>query len=461
MSARVTRAEARRRMAAENLAGSGPGQGRSEDRPVVRPPRTPRRIPRTRRRSEASSPEPTVSSDSDVVMVDDPTMEARRWRLRKAAGPKGSIPHGSEGRVHQDSADDDHAAEARQTEAIIAEYRRQHERRQREAARKEAIQRKEQDARAEWEAALRAAEEEERRIWGDPVLLKKVPPQAEGAPEVPLTPRYVAEPRERAADPAEEENQTPSPPPWIPARPPTPRYCPEWAEAASEEEQEERRQQEEQRQQEERRQQEQRRQQEEQRQQEERRQQERRQQEGPPGYARMDIPVAHVSHAIGSFEAEGRVWRQHTVTWTWPDGATVATEEEGAQVWEEPRGNSRDPRLWRTAVPGGPAGVVMPTRTPTPTPSPLASPEVVAAQQGRVEQEGLPAEDVVEKGPWVWPDPVAPPRPILKRQYSAPVVETRPAFMRQSSAPDPRRWREVVEVDWPEGIPDAPAVVAA
>ncbi|KAI8036590.1 hypothetical protein M5D96_010618 [Drosophila gunungcola] len=33
--------------------------------------------------------------------------------------------------------------------------------------------------------------------------------------------------------------------------------------------------------------------------------------------------------------------------------------------------------------------------------------------------------------------------------------------MRQSSAPDPRRWREVVEVDWPEGITEAPAVVAA
>ncbi|KAI8033847.1 hypothetical protein M5D96_013395 [Drosophila gunungcola] len=390
-------------MAAEDLAGSGPGQGRSEDRPV------------------ASSPEPTVSSDSDAVMVDDPTVEARRWRLRNAAGPEGSIPHGSESRVHQDSADDDHAAEARRTAAITAEYRRRHERRQQEAALKEASQHKEQDARAEWEAALRTAEEEERRIWGDPILLKEVPPQAEGTPEVPMTPRYVAEPRERAADPAEEENQPPSPPPWTPARPPTSRYCPEWEEAATEEEQEERR-----------------------------------QQEGSRGYARMDIPVAHVNHAFGSFEAEGRVWRQHTVTWTWPDEATAATEEEGARVWEEPRGNCRDPRLWRTAVPRGPTGVVMPT--PTPTPSPLASPEVVAAQQERVEQVGL---DVVEKGPWVWPDPVAPPRPNLKRQYSAPVVETRPAFIRQASALDSRRWREVVEVDWPEGVTEAPAVVAA
>ncbi|KAI8036542.1 serine/arginine repetitive matrix protein 1-like [Drosophila gunungcola] len=226
MSTRVTRAEARRRMAAEDLAGSGPGQGRSEDRPVVRPPRTPRRTPRNRRRSEASSPEPTVSSDSDVVMVDDPTVEARTWRLRNAAGPKGSIPHGSESRVHQDSADDDHAAEARRTAAIIAEYRRRHERRQQEAALKEARQREEQDARAKWEAALRTAEEEERRIWGDPILLEEVPPQAEGTPEVPMTPRYVAEPRESAADPAEEEYKPPSPPPWTPARPPTPRYCP-------------------------------------------------------------------------------------------------------------------------------------------------------------------------------------------------------------------------------------------
>ncbi|KAI8036545.1 hypothetical protein M5D96_010704 [Drosophila gunungcola] len=92
----------------------------------------------------------------------------------------------------------------------------------------------------------------------------------------------------------------------------------------------------------------------------------------------MDIPVAHVSHVFGSFEAEGRVWRQHAVTWTWPDEATAATEEEGARVWEEPRGNYRDPRLWRTAVPRAPTGVVMPT--PTPTPSPLASPEVVAGR---------------------------------------------------------------------------------
>ncbi|KAI8036557.1 hypothetical protein M5D96_010628 [Drosophila gunungcola] len=206
---------------------------------------------------------------------------------------------------------------------------------------------------------------------GDPILLEEVPPQAEGTPEIPLTPRYVAEPRESAADPAKEEYNLPSPPPWTPARPPTPRYCPEWEEAEKEEEQKERR-----------------------------------QQEGSPGYVRMNIPVAHVSHTFGSFEAEGRVWRQHAVTWTWPDEATAATEKEGDRVWEEPRGICRDPR--RTAVSRAPIGVVMPT--PTPTPSPLASPEVVAAQQERVEQVGLPAEDVVLKRPWVWPDPVAPPR---------------------------------------------------
>ncbi|KAI8034062.1 hypothetical protein M5D96_013178, partial [Drosophila gunungcola] len=377
ISTRVNRAEARRRMAAEDLARSGPGQGRSEDRPVVQAPRTPRRTPRNRRRSEASSPEPTVSSDSDVEMVDDPTVEARTWRLRNAAGPKGSIPHGSESRVHQDSADGDHAAEARRTAAVIAEYRRRHERRQQEAALKEARQRKEQDARAKWEEALKTAEEEERRIWGDPILLGEVPPQAQGTPE---------------GEQAEK-------------------------------------------------------------------QEEHRQQEGSPGYVRMDIPVALVSHAFGSFEAEGLVWRQHAVTWMWPDGATAATEEEGARVWEELRGNRRDPRLWRTAVPRAPTGVVMPT--PTPTPSPLASPEVVAGQQERVEQVSLPAEDVVEKGPWVWPDPVAPSRPSLKRRHSAPVTETRPAFVRQASAPDSRRWREVVEVDWPEGIAEAPAVIAA
>ncbi|KAI8033304.1 hypothetical protein M5D96_013938 [Drosophila gunungcola] len=95
----------------------------------------------------------------------------------------------------------------------------------------------------------------------------------------------------------------------------------------------------------------------------------------------------------------------------------------------------------------------------------MISPEIVVAtqehgQQERVEEVSLPAGDMLEKGPWVWPEPVAHPRPIPKRQHSAPNTATRSAFMRQASTSDASRWKEVIQVDWPEGITVAPAVVA-
>nr|XP_036670240.1 collagen alpha-2(I) chain-like [Drosophila suzukii] len=87
MSTRVTRAEARRRMAA--LQEPRPGQGWSETRPT----RAPRRA-LERTRDEDSAPEPAVSSDSDVEVIGDPAVEEKEWRLRKAAAG-GRIPRGT------------------------------------------------------------------------------------------------------------------------------------------------------------------------------------------------------------------------------------------------------------------------------------------------------------------------------------------------------------------------------
>ncbi|XP_037728626.1 voltage-dependent calcium channel beta subunit-associated regulatory protein-like [Drosophila subpulchrella] len=72
MSTRVTRAEARRRMAA--LQEPRPGQGWSETRPT----RAPRRALK-RTRDEDSAPEPVVSSDSDVEVIGDPAVEERKY----------------------------------------------------------------------------------------------------------------------------------------------------------------------------------------------------------------------------------------------------------------------------------------------------------------------------------------------------------------------------------------------
>jgi len=44
----------------------------------------------------AGVPEPVISSDSDVELVEDPRVEQRRWRLRKAVNrADGRIPTGA------------------------------------------------------------------------------------------------------------------------------------------------------------------------------------------------------------------------------------------------------------------------------------------------------------------------------------------------------------------------------
>nr|XP_036677954.1 uncharacterized PE-PGRS family protein PE_PGRS54-like [Drosophila suzukii] len=83
MSTRVTRAEARRRMAA--LQEPRPGQGWSETLPT----RAPRRA-LERTQDEDSAPEPAVSSDSDVEVIGDPARRGERvvdsGRRRQAVG---------------------------------------------------------------------------------------------------------------------------------------------------------------------------------------------------------------------------------------------------------------------------------------------------------------------------------------------------------------------------------------
>jgi len=80
MSTRVTRSEARGMM-------DGPRQGCS----TARPTRTSQRI------SGQGVTELVISSDSDVEFVEDPRVEQRRWRLRKAVNQANScIPTGAE-----------------------------------------------------------------------------------------------------------------------------------------------------------------------------------------------------------------------------------------------------------------------------------------------------------------------------------------------------------------------------
>ncbi|XP_037731391.1 uncharacterized PE-PGRS family protein PE_PGRS54-like [Drosophila subpulchrella] len=83
MSTRVTRAEARRRMAA--FQEPRPGQGWSETRPT----RAPRRA-LERTRDEDSAPEPAVSSDSDVEVVGGGRSDTARDDGRRRSGtPEG------------------------------------------------------------------------------------------------------------------------------------------------------------------------------------------------------------------------------------------------------------------------------------------------------------------------------------------------------------------------------------
>ncbi|XP_037731662.1 DNA translocase FtsK-like [Drosophila subpulchrella] len=191
MSTRVTRAEARRRMAA--LQEPRPGQGWSETRPT----RAPRRALK-RTRDEDSAPEPAVSSDSDVEVVGDPAVEERESHSEDVC-----------------RATEETRKRFREREPSDEEQQRSTE----EEARWQARLRQDHEAAAtRWHARLREAEEEERRLWEAPV---------EDAWEVPLTPRYAAEePSPRSED--EDEQCAPSPPRWLPEVPPTPRYEGEW-----------------------------------------------------------------------------------------------------------------------------------------------------------------------------------------------------------------------------------------
>ncbi|XP_037731576.1 extensin-like [Drosophila subpulchrella] len=356
MSTRVTRSEARRMMEAHQPSGgSSPGQGWS----AARPTRTSRRI------SGRGVPDPVISSDSDVELVEDPRVEQRRWRLRKAFNrADGRIPTGA-AQVEWASGEppQDQTAPVSHAEAVVAatwEFRRKCEAR----GRNEERRLKEMEESPEWQAQLRMAEEEETQLWENPGY--------------PPTPRYAPEPGTPPQEVA--DDWAPSPPRWLPEIPPTPRY------------------------------------------------------EGSP--------------RTRTFVAEGVRWRQQTVVWTWPEGPaeeTAATEEP--RIWEEcgPRVSPLDPRTrgrpeqWAPPTPStGPT-------TPTPTGSAISA-------------------EPLERGPWVWPEPVENGRPPLKRQHSAPEVSevvTRPKLSRTVSAPEGQRWREIAEPEWPEGIAEAPVVQEA
>ncbi|XP_037731832.1 uncharacterized protein LOC119562716 [Drosophila subpulchrella] len=155
-------------------------------------------------------------------------------------------------------------------------------------------------------------------------------------------------------------------------------------------------------------------------------------------------------------EEEQQLWRQQTVVWTWPEGPveeTAATEEP--RIWEEsgPRVSPLDPRTrgrpeqWAPPTPS--TGPTTPRTGPS-TPMPTGSATVTA--------------EPLERGPWVWPEPVENGRPPLKRQHSAPEVSevvARPKLSRTVSAPEGQRWQEIAEHEWPEGIAETPVVKKA
>jgi len=129
-------------------------------------------------------------------------------------------------------------------------------------------------------------------------------------------------------------------------------------------------------------------------------------------HIRTDIPVAHVNHSTRTFVAKWVRWRQQTVVWTWPEGLaeeTAATEEP--RIWEEsgPRVSPLDPRTsgrpehW---APSTPSTEPATPRTGPSTPAPTGSATVTAEP-----------DEPLERGPWVWPEPVESGRPSLKRQH--------------------------------------------
>uniref|UniRef100_A0A6P4E5K2 Serine/arginine repetitive matrix protein 1-like n=1 Tax=Drosophila rhopaloa TaxID=1041015 RepID=A0A6P4E5K2_DRORH len=446
MSTRMTRSEARRRMAAQTATGPNPGQGWSEDRrtPVTRPTRTSRRVPERVCEPEDSAPEPTISSDSDVEMVDDPAVDRRQWRLRRAVDPMMGIIlpgdpntpglHGEREFTRADVEAIHLALQEAQQQA-----RRKREAKEEEEERQETAKRRQRYAEAQWESVLRAAQEEEKRLSEGPVLMDEVPPASPGMLEVPRTPRYM---------PDGEDDEVPAPPKWTPVRPPTPRHVPLfWEEdeepqaspppsqhegenpaepsppgkAHSGEGNGKKHQ--------------------------EATPEGRQEQQGTHGlqgrYFRTEIPMANVSHALHSFTVQEVLWRQHAVTWSWPEGPAGAPTEDAEEV-RTPPPNLRDPRL------RGDHAHVTPTTPPT-------TAESISADGGRSAQE----EEPLEKGPWVWPDPVPGGRPKFARQSSAPDGTIMPQFMRQVSLPDERRWREIPRQEWPPEIEAAPAVLAA
>ncbi|XP_044312493.1 proteoglycan 4-like [Drosophila rhopaloa] len=396
MSSVITRAEARRRMAAQQ--GPNPGQGWS----AARPTRTPWRSLK-RARAVESSPEPIMSSDSDVEMVDDPITEQREWRLRKATRD-GRIPPGTSavGGQTPEIRDEEATPSSGHIEAVSRAMAQKQagpevrdpaeQEREQEPERKAKLHRHHVEAAIRWHAKLKEAEEEERRMW-----------------EVPPTPRYLAE--EPAAEGKDEEEEwTPSPPRWLPEVPPTLRYEPKWhfgEEPVSEEEApmatppwrpevpltprgdpEGHR------------------------------------DEDPgnggevpratppwrparpptPRYpqpepstpetpfpttegsttVRTDVPAAHVSHSTRAFIAEGVRWRQQSVVSTWPEGPVTEADGDKPRIWEEeaPHMNPRDPRKRGRPDAWAP---------PTPSTGPCDM------------KEATHSEEPLEKGPWVWP----------------------------------------------------------
>jgi len=168
-------------MAAHQLSGgSSPGQGWS----TARPTRTSRRI------SGRGVPEPVISSDSDVELVEDPRVEQRRWRLRRAVNrADGHIPTGAaEVEWASEEPSQDQQAPGSPAESVAAatlNYRRKCEERRQSEDRLL----KEMEESPEWQAQLRAAEKEEQQLWENPGY----PPTPRYAPEPCSPPPEVAE----------------------------------------------------------------------------------------------------------------------------------------------------------------------------------------------------------------------------------------------------------------------------
>ncbi|KAH8361294.1 hypothetical protein KR084_009588, partial [Drosophila pseudotakahashii] len=183
-------------------------------------------------------------------------------------------------------------------------------------------------------------------------------------------------------------------------------------------------------------------------------------------------PAAHVSHSSRTFVVEGVRWRQNTITWTWPEGpAEDEAAAEEPRIWEEeaPRVSPRDPRVRAAAEPltsaAPPPAAAEPVTSAVPPPAatepwtppaPSTGPRT-SASPGAASDDARRHDEPLERGPWVWPEPLACRRPQLKRQHSAPVVGeevARPKLVRQMSAPEGQRWREIGRDEWPEGIAD-------